>query len=280
MADEQNQQAPTDGADGATGGAAGGAAGGATGGAAGGAQQDSALNRVTTFMMGNKVEAALWLTRMFTVVTSILFFLPIFGGNPSSLYQRVLLSNAATSALRLHQRLPHFQFSREFIGLMFLEDSAHYLFYSLIFVMSYPVTMSLVPVFLFALLHATNYTKSVMNQVGPNSMAPIRSLVAKVDGQQRSILRFIACNEIFMMPMIIFMMFTGNSSLLLPFIYYRFITLRYASRRNPYCRQLFYELRVTTEHLCSKPQCPAFVRNLSFKISGFISNLAPAVPAQ
>ena len=80
-----------------------------------------------------------------------------------SLYQKVLLSNAATSALRLHQRLPNFQLSREFLGQMFLEDSAHYLFYSLIFVMSYPVSMALVPVFLFALLHAQNYTKSLLN---------------------------------------------------------------------------------------------------------------------
>lgn len=29
---------------------------------------------------------------------------------------------------------------------------------------------------------------------------------------------------------------SGQGSLLLPFIYYRFLTLRYTSRRNPYCR--------------------------------------------
>ncbi len=65
---------------------------------------------------------------------------PLFSNNPYVSYQRALLSNAATSALRLHQRLPNFQLSREFFGLLMLEDSAHYLFYSLIFVNSHPVT--------------------------------------------------------------------------------------------------------------------------------------------
>lgn len=55
-------------------------------------------------------------------------------GYPNSYYQKALLSNGVTSALRLHQRVPNFQFSREYLGRLFLEDSAHYLFYSLIFV--------------------------------------------------------------------------------------------------------------------------------------------------
>ena len=59
---------------------------------------------------------------------------------PHSYYQKSLLSNAVTSALRLHQRVPNFQFSREYFGRLFLEDSAHYLFYSLIFVTGPPVS--------------------------------------------------------------------------------------------------------------------------------------------
>src|SRR6218665_715997 len=66
-------------------------------------------------------------------------------GHPYSSYQRVLLSNAATSALRLHQRVPNFQLSRAYIASLFLEDSAHYLFYSLIFLTSSPVSSILWP---------------------------------------------------------------------------------------------------------------------------------------
>ena len=32
-----------------------------------------------------------------------------------------------------------------------------------------------------------------------------------------------------------------------PFIYYHFLTLRYTSRRNPYTRNMFHELRLATE---------------------------------
>jgi len=64
----------------------------------------------------------------------------LYRGYPNSYYQKALLSNGVTSALRLHQRVPNFQFSREYLGRLFLEDSAHYLFYSLIFVTGPPVS--------------------------------------------------------------------------------------------------------------------------------------------
>ena len=55
-------------------------------------------------------------------------------------YQRALICNGLVSALRLHQRLPQFQFNREYLGLLLLEDSCHNLLYSLIFANSYPIT--------------------------------------------------------------------------------------------------------------------------------------------
>lgn len=58
----------------------------------------------------------------------------------SNFYQRALLANALTSALRLHQRLPRFQLSRAFLAQALQEDSCHYLLYSLILVNSYPIT--------------------------------------------------------------------------------------------------------------------------------------------
>lgn len=63
----------------------------------------------------------------------------------ANFYQRALLANALTSALRLHQRLPHFQLSRAFLAQALQEDSCHYLLYSLILVNSYPITSILTP---------------------------------------------------------------------------------------------------------------------------------------
>ncbi|XP_007887356.1 transmembrane protein 33 [Callorhinchus milii] len=232
---------------------------------------------ILQFMMTNKLEAAMWLSRLYTVYCSILFIFPLMGiHEAASFYQRALLANALTSALRLHQRLPHFQLSRAFLNMALLEDSCHYLLFSLIFVNSYPVTMSIFPVFLFSLLHTTAYTKKILDLLGPGSLGFLRSILDKLASNQQNILKFIACNEIFLMPATVFMLLSGHGSLLQPFIYYRFLTLRYSSRRNPYCKTLFLELKVLLEHMIMKPACPGFLRNMFLNCISFVSRLAPA----
>ena len=73
------------------------------------------------------------------------------------------MSNAATSALRLHQRIPRAQFSQEFLSQLLTEDSAHYLLYSIIFMYTAPITMVLAPIFLFALLHFASYSLGLLD---------------------------------------------------------------------------------------------------------------------
>ena len=73
------------------------------------------------------------------------------------------MSNAATSALRLTQRIPSVQFSREFFAHLLMEDSAHYLLYSIIFMYTSPMTMVLAPIFLFALLHFASYSLGLLD---------------------------------------------------------------------------------------------------------------------
>jgi len=217
---------------------------------------------------------------MFTIFYTFSYFIPVFGGSPQSSYLRALLGNAATSALRLHQRMPEFRLSREYLGQLFLEDSAHYLYFSLLFVTtSTPMNFALIPVFLYAVLHAQSYTKQLINLVGPTALPLVRRLLAKIEAQQVQILRFIASSEIFLMPAIILSLLVGQMFILMPFLYYRFLSLRYSSRRNPYCRQVFSELRVGTEMLCNKPQCPQLVRSLCFKSIAFICRLAPVQAA-
>lgn len=110
----------------------------------------------------NKVDAAMWLMRLLGVVFTVGYILPIFG-NQQSAFNKVLLSNAAVSALRLHQRLPAFTFSREFLARLFVEDSCHYLMYSLIFFNVQPTLLILVPIVLFAVLHASSYSLKLLD---------------------------------------------------------------------------------------------------------------------
>ncbi|KAL9971945.1 hypothetical protein ACROYT_G018173 [Oculina patagonica] len=238
------------------------------------------------YLLDNKIDSALWLTRVFTIISSILYLLPFFSPMFSyNCYKRVLISSAATSALRLHQRLPRFQFSREYFGLLFAEDSCHYLLYSVMFVNSQPVTIILIPVALFALLHTVSFTKKLLDILGSGgilNMSLIRSArkaIEKVEMNQQGILRFIACTEIMLMPAVILMMLSGQVGIVIPFVYYRFLGFRYASRRNPYCRLLFSELRRSVEQLAGHPRCPGFLRTFVFKFTAFIERLAPPLMA-
>jgi len=229
-------------------------------------------------LMTNKVETSLWLTRLLTVFFGLLFIVPFVGGDPQSLYQRIFLTAAATAALRLHQRAARpVTFSREFFGTLVLEDSCHYLFFSLIFYHTSPVTLAVIPVTLFALLHATTFTLVVLDELGPEALAPVRRLIDAVKSRTTQILRFVACAEIFLFPSSVFLALTGKGGLVLPFFYYRFLTLRYASRRNPYCRTVFAELRLSVEYVCRHPSCPVFFKTMADKAIATISRFAPAV---
>lgn len=241
----------------------------------------SALRR---YLLDNKIDSALWLTRVFTIISSILYLLPLFSPMFSfNCYKRGLISSAATSALRLHQRLPRFQFSREYFGMLFAEDSCHYLLYCVMFINSHPVTIILIPVAMFAVLHTVSFTKKLLDILGTGGMLNMslvrsaKSAIEKVQTHQQGLLRFIACTEIMLMPAVVLMMLSGQVGIVIPFVYYRFLGLRYASRRNPYTRLLFSELRRSVEHLAGHPRCPSSVRSLVFKFTSFIANLAPAV---
>jgi len=238
------------------------------------------LEAAKAHMMEHKVDTALWATRGLTLIFCLSYLVPIFG-SPASSYQKVLLSNAATSALRLQQRIPSVQFSREFFGSLLMEDSAHYLMYSLIFMYTtQPMIMVLAPVFLFALLHFASHSQLLLDLMGQNNHLVCRWLISLCEFQQRNILRMAAFVEICLMPLCVVSVFAGRVGLLTPFVYYRFLSLRYASRRNPYTRTIFYELRLTTEHYANKPFVPEALRNAVFRAIMFVSNMAPPVPPQ
>lgn len=242
------------------------------------AAQPSPFQNVVKHMTEKKVDALLWMTRLATLAFSVLYLIPI-GVNPYSCYQKALISNAATSALRLHQRLPNVRLTREFLGLLLIEDSCHYLFFSIIFLYTYPITICLVPIFLFALLHSASYTLALLGLLNMQQSWLSRMVLGMVENHQRNMLRAIALAEIFIMPMTVFMIFSGRGGLLVPFVYFRFLTLRYASRRNPYTRTAFHEMRLIIESFASHQSCPAMVSRILLGVVAFSSRFAPPMPA-
>lgn len=67
--------------------------------------------------------------------------------------------------------------------------------------------------------------------------------------------------------------FRGRSGFMTPIFYYHFITMRYSSRRNPYTRKAFTELRMATEVLAARS--PAFIAKILRSCIGFVCRLCP-----
>jgi hypothetical protein len=84
--------------------------------------------------------------------------------------------------------------------------------------------------------------------------------------------------EVLLMPFVILSILTGVCSLVTPFIYSRFLIWRYSSRRNPYTRSSFRQIRLAGEQLTSLPACPPLVRRAFLSLADIISRMAPHVP--
>lgn len=219
-----------------------------------------------------KSDFVLLLSRLATILFALLYFFQSFRSTNDAnvYYNKALLSSLVTSALRLRQRIPAFQMSREFFLHVIGEDSAHYLMYSLFFLSGSPMTIVLIPISTYAFLHSCAFLSQFVNDY-----PAIKQKLERVTANHAQIFRFVALNEIILMPLLILSIFVARSNLLLIFMYYRFLTLRYTSRRNPYTKILFTELRIAAEQFCSQPACPAFVARLCHSSIQFINRLAP-----
>ena len=87
----------------------------------------------------------------------------VFGSAARPAYIVSLLAALVTSLLRLRQRLPRPQLSREWGASLVCEDASHYVIYALMFVVPPPVTLVLLPVTLFSVLHSSSYTLQLLD---------------------------------------------------------------------------------------------------------------------
>ncbi|CAL8069923.1 unnamed protein product [Calicophoron daubneyi] len=255
---------------------------------------------IVAHLLSDYVNSALYFARIGTLFSCLAFLLsPFFSRSPPHdvdvWYRRALIASAATSALRLHQRLKSASggLSRAIFETLVAEDSFHYLVFSIMFALLPPVSVSLMPIFLLALLHVTNFTQILLNvsapQVnaatgdGPNvnvSMAQpsylrnlVQTAVTKINTNDQPILRLIALNEIVLMAVCIFMAISGPRIIILPFVYYPFLKMRYNSRRNPHSRAAFYELRVSMQNLAHHPRCPSIITRIIDSSIGLVCRL-------
>lgn len=234
------------------------------------------FDEIIQYATTNPLNCLLFVTRLGTLILTLLHIVPFLERNSSlSYFQKALLASGTTSAIRLHQRLPSFRLNRETWNTLLSEDSCHYLLFSLLFLSHTPITMVLFPISLFAFLHLLCSILPLTEELGYATWS--RKLTLFLSKYTPALLQTVALSEIFIMPILILALLTGMSNLITPFLYYRFITLRYSSHRNPYSYQTFRQLRVVIENYAARPDCPSFVRSISMNLIYLTCRLAPTI---
>lgn len=79
----------------------------------------------------------------------------------------------------MQQRVGTITLSREFFARLMLEDSCHYILYSVLFLTSTPVTMALLPIFIFSGLQAAAFAVSFGNGKTVNDRIVLQKLRAR-----------------------------------------------------------------------------------------------------
>merc|ERR1711981_51246 len=101
----------------------------------------------------------------------------------------------------------NFALSKAHMEAVFREDAAHYLIFSIIFLMQpVRITMCLMPIGLMAMIHAVKYCYKVLDTTG---WSVGRSLLNFVAVKQQTLFRLVALTEIFLMPALVTMVFLG-----------------------------------------------------------------------
>lgn len=232
---------------------------------------------VLSFLAAKKIGASMWVMRIYILFLSIQFMLFSSPFSMEHYFQRAMLANAVVCALRIHQRIPSFQLSRTHFANCLQEDSAHYLIYSFIFLPSKPMTLALVPIAGFALLHTCSFTRQILDCSGPQSWSYLRRLINAIAKNQAKMFQIIAMMEVVLFPTCIFMLFAGGSGFMTPVLYYKFLQYRYLSKRNPYSRLVFYEMRVAAQHAATNNSCPRMISGLINQAVNLICRLSPRV---
>lgn len=203
-------------------------------------------NALVDYFSTHKIEFALAVTRALTVLCTLSYLIG-WPGPSANRFKQALLMNAATSSLRLHQRMPPPNFNQldwtYFMNLL-KEDSFHYLAYPLIFLLfsSGSIALALLPCSLYALFHLAVYSTLMLDKISNQDQLKekVSMFVARY---QQSLLHTIALSEVALLPILVISFFTGVVGIVVPLLYYRFLLLRYNSSRNPHLKLLVSRIK-------------------------------------
>lgn len=223
-------------------------------------------------------SSIMFFARVFAAVNGVIFAVSTFFAPAlaQASFQRLMFAFGLASVIRLSQRLGPVQLTKQYCINVVLEDSAHYMLFACNFYSHKPTTVIAFIPALYCALQASAFLGVLLQECQNGMLSSLKVQLAKVKGNQQQLLRVVATAEIFIMPLVIIQLFTGQcGSILTPLVYYQFLMLRYMSRRNPYVRNAFSELKVSINQLLYNPACPAFIRNIVTKGMSLLERLSP-----
>uniref|UniRef100_A0A914RYZ8 Uncharacterized protein n=1 Tax=Parascaris equorum TaxID=6256 RepID=A0A914RYZ8_PAREQ len=204
------------------------------------------LREVRDYLKFRSTDSVLFAARLVTVICSLYYVLPIGSHSAqNSAYSKAFAAAAATNALRVHQRVGGIRFTREFLSQVLLEDSCHYLIYSVLFMSTAPVTTLNVEwsAKLAASVSKHNFNISMM----------------------RFNFAFLKCDHRFPPSVIVALYWTSSRFRCSPTIVFLLI----------FFRIVFYQLRVSLEQAVSGPNCPQIFRSFAYGLINLVCRLCP-----
>ena len=211
------------------------------------------MDAVVQHISSHRVDFILAVTRALTVLCTISYLIG-FPGPSSNRFKQALLLNAATSSLRLHQRMrppPLNQLNVSYFMNLVREDSFHYLIFPLMFFSGHPIALALLPCSLYAIFNLAVYAISMLEILGDQDHLK-RTISELVTKYQQSLLHTVALSEIALMPIVAIGVFNRFVGILVPILYYRFLMLRYNSTRNAHLKLLVSQIKTVASAQASR----------------------------
>ncbi|KAI9557963.1 hypothetical protein GHT06_014714 [Daphnia sinensis] len=243
----------------------------------------SRFRTIGAHFLRNKIDYILGFIWFSSICFTVIYVIPFLRSECEDMYYRTLIAHSATSLLRLYKKFHQsIQFNFEFMEQLLLDDSTHNLLYSLMFYCFPPFPWIWLPIFLFALLHVTNYGVQVVECFSPSAFGLLKKGFELMELQSINILKIIAITEVFILFIIPFSLLSFSfSGLALAtvtvFVYEKFLILRYMSKQNPFTRIVFGEFIEQLEICTDQSSASACVRNFSYAlIAHFRSRTDPS----
>eukprot|EP01112_Ceratiomyxa_fruticulosa_P008892 TRINITY_DN2306_c0_g2_i1.p1 TRINITY_DN2306_c0_g2~~TRINITY_DN2306_c0_g2_i1.p1 ORF type:complete len:332 (-),score=61.43 TRINITY_DN2306_c0_g2_i1:55-1050(-) len=201
------------------------------------------------------------------IVHSILYIIPIIDTSAGN-YRRALFSAMVTYGIVLLSTFNRFPgLSLEAWAPIFMNENTHYFLMCLIFMnTSMPISIGLFPLTIYAFFHVLDNTRGYIQKY-----PKLETYAAKAKEYQAQALLVVAQIEIFVMLLLIFLLFTGNGSIISVFMYFQFLQYRYVS--STYSKLIWNNYGAKLDQWINHPIVPSIIRTLYFKVKGLIARV-------